>query len=233
MAKSLQILRQRTRFHFSVSVVAAFLSFTIGGGHVQAKDQPVVGRKAAARYFSSDKQEVKEVSDPVDVEPSSSSGAMGDDMLFLSLGAFINSQSYEWGGSKKEEDVGRLSYGVTYIFGEWSKFDVSFRMDFNEYRLLNERAVKLSLLPVLTFPQAHRGFPLYFGIGGGLGIFFQQLNRESNVSLDYQLLAGARFNDIFENMGFFVELAMKNHLHLTSVGQFNGTALTAGAVFSF
>ena len=37
-------------------------------------------------------------------------------------------------------------------FGEWTKFDIAFRADFNEYRLLDDqRALKLSLLPMILF----------------------------------------------------------------------------------
>jgi hypothetical protein len=51
--------------------------------------------------------------------------------------------------------------------------------------------------------------------------------------LDYQLIAGARFFDVFENAGFFIESGLKNHLQLWDQGQFNGTFLSAGAVFTF
>ena len=111
--------------------------------------------------------------------------------------------------------------------------DLNLRFDFNEYQLDSDRATKLSLLPLLTFPPASSHFPLYFGLGAGLGIFFQQIPDESNISFDYQLVAGARFADLIENFGVFVEFGLKNHLQVLSDGQFNGTALTTGAVFTF
>lgn len=219
-------------------VISLLMMLTMVSPLAHSADRPLVGRKAAARYLANgpkDSQEVKEVSDtPAASESTNSSPARGEDLLMLGLGSFLNSRSYEWDGVNTIVDPGHLSYGVTYMFGEWSKFDLSFRMDFNDYRLVgDDRASKLSLLPLLTFPQANRNFPLYFGIGAGLGVFFEQVNRESNISFDYQLVMGLRFQDLIENIGFFTELALKNHLHLTTVGQFNGTALTAGVVFSF
>ena len=56
---------------------------------------------------------------------------------------------------------------------------------------------------------------------------------ESSLSLDYQLIAGARIFDVFENTGFLIETGMKNHVHLLSDGQFNGVFLTVGSVFTF
>lgn len=208
-------------------LILTVVFFSIG---VQAKEAPVVGRKAAAKYFAA-KDGTEPTKDTVRETPQVEDRASGSDLLMLSLGTFVNSKTYNWGGGDYD-DVGRLSYGVTYMFGEWSKFDVSFRMDFNDYRINGDRANKLSLMPVLTFPLANRRFPLYFGVGAGLGIYFVQINRDS-LSFDYQLMMGTRFVDIYENLGFFVELAMKNHLNFTSSGQFNGSALTAGGVFSF
>jgi hypothetical protein len=59
------------------------------------------------------------------------------------------------------------------------------------------------------------------------------VDQESNISLDYQLVTGLRFPDLFENAGFVMEFGMKNHLHILSDGQLNATALSIGAIFSF
>lgn len=209
-------------------ISTAIIAVLTVGPLAQAEKQPVVGRKAAAKWLAKN-DSTEPTREPVEEVKQAK---IGEDLLMLSLGSFINSKSYNWGGGDYDS-IGRLSYGVTYVFGEWSKFDVSFRMDFNDYSVNDQRANKLSLIPILTFPQANRKFPLYFGLGLGLGVYFVQLPRESNVSMDYQLLMGARFQDVYENLGFFMELAIKNHLNLTSSGQFNGSALTAGVVFSF
>ncbi|MCB0369349.1 MAG: hypothetical protein KDD45_07815, partial [Bdellovibrionales bacterium] len=99
--------------------------------------------------------------------------------------------------------------------------------------IVNEKPLKMSILPVLIFPEASSKFPLYFGVGAGLGVFFKQVQDESNVSFDYQLFMGARFFNVYGSTGFFIETGLKNHLHITSDGQFNGSYLAAGAVFTF
>lgn len=134
----------------------------------------------------------------------------------------------------QEDDIGRTSFGVTYRVGEWkNSMDLGLRIDYNEFELAGEKPTKLSFMPILTFPDATSKFPLYFGAGMGLGVFFKQVPNKSAISLDYQLVTGARFFNVFENTGFFIEAGLKNHIFLLSTGQLNGTFLSAGLVFTF
>ncbi|MES3037241.1 MAG: hypothetical protein V4736_04970, partial [Bdellovibrionota bacterium] len=141
---------------------------------------------------------------------------------------------WEWGQRERATDNGNFSAGVTYRIGELNGIaDYVIRIDFNEYNVAGKSPLKMSLLPMVNFPDANSEFPLYFGAGAGPGIFFKQVDDESALSLDYQLLLGVRFFDVGGNAGFFIETGMKNHLLLTTSGQFNGVFLTAGALFTF
>lgn len=186
-------------------------------------EEPKVGKKEASKYFQKE----------ADAPEAPSSHSKGDGLLMLHVGGFSNSTAYQWKDNNKRTGVGKATYGVTYLYDQWGSLDVNLRLDFIEYKVDDERALKLSLLPLWTFPMAERHFPLYFGFGVGPGVFFNQLADESNLSLDYQLIVGARFLDIVENFGAFVEFGLKNHLHVLSDGQFNGTALVAGLAFTF
>ncbi len=190
-------------------------------------DAPRVGRHAASQYFA------KETDRDREVKVASPGSTSNQNILMLHVGGYTSSASYAWKGADKRLNVGRATYGVTYLFGTWANIDVNIRFDFNEFKLDDDRVTKLSFLPLWTFPMADSKFPLYFGGGAGLGVFFSQVNNQSNLSLDYQLVAGARFTDLYENVGAFVEFGLKNHLHLLSEGQFNGTALSTGVVFTF
>lgn len=226
-------MRKNSSFlNFGVSALLAFSILSAGAFEAQAK-QPVVGRKAASKYFENDRESIRGPSQSNEGGGGGSGPRGGEQLLMLSVGTFIGSKSYVWGPRKSEDNVGRMSYGITYLYDEWAGLDLNIRADFNEYRIDDQHTKKLSFLPLVTFPRAASRFPLYFGIGAGLGVFFQQVTDESNLSLDYQLVAGARFMDLFENFGFFFEFGMKNHLHLLSDGQFNGNTMTAGGVFSF
>lgn len=211
-------MKMRTSF-FSILISLIFFS---SGSWAEA---PRVGRRAAAKYFSAAGDEAV----PAPVEKS----RISDRLLMLHVGGYTSGTSYEWKDSNKREGVGKATYGLTYLWDQWRGLDLNLRFDFNEYKLDDQRATKLSVMPLWTFPMAETKFPLYFGFGLGAGVYFIQLENESNLSLDYQLITGARFVDLYENLGAFIEFGMKNHLHLLSDGQFNGTALAAGVVFTF
>lgn len=202
---------------------------------------PVVGRGAATKktgkesaqeYFKSD-AEKNEVNHPSE----SSSGPRyiqsGEHYLAISAGNHIQGDAWGWGQKEKQKNTGAAFADVTYRYDEWGQTDLDIRIDFSEYSLLDERPMKMAFMPLIVFPEASSKFPLYFGAGAGLGVFFKQLPDESNVTFDYILFMGARFFNVYGSTGFFIETGLKNHLHLTSDGQFNGTYLAGGAVFTF
>jgi hypothetical protein len=183
-----------------------------------------VGEKAASKYFKPKASE----------ERSSSSSSDREHYLALHLGTFVDSDSYMWGARDRVEDNGKLNMGLTYRMGQWTDtMDLLFRADFISYDLPEGKPLKMSIMPIILFPDSESQFPLYFGAGVGPGIFFKQVASESNITLDYQLIAGARMFDLIENTGFFIETGLKNHLNLLSDGQFNGVFVAAGALFTF
>jgi hypothetical protein len=188
------------------------------GKDVEVKE---VGRGSAAKYF--------EKSDT----SSSTKHGTGENVLYIMAGPYINSASYAWKGSDKRTGIAKNSYSFTYLFEQWHNIDTNIRGDFTDFAIDDERLLKFSILPLWTFPLVETRFPLYFGLGAGLGIFFKQVDQESNLSFDYQLVVGTRFLDLLGNAGAVIEFGMKNHVHLLSDGQLNATALTVGTVFSF
>lgn len=203
----------------------------------QADEPPRVGRGAASKYFEKRSPDASEdAAEPVANASSRSSGP-NDHYLALHVGKMMSSTAYEWGTEAKQTDVGDFTAGLTYRVGEWrNSMDLSIRIDFIQFNIVGNgepKPLKMSILPLVTFPDAAAKFPLYFGFGAGPGVFFRQTDGEASLSLDYQLIAGARFFDVFENAGFFIESGLKNHLQLWNSGQFNGTFLSAGAVFTF
>jgi hypothetical protein len=195
-----------------------------------ATSQPATGKEAAGEYFKARK------ADPSARRVANDGGATPR-YLAIHVGSFFTSQAYKWGRGD-QDDPGKLNAGVTYRMGEWvNSMDLAFRFDYTNYEFDNCtgecRARKLSFSGILTFPDSNSRFPLYFGGGLGAGFFIKNLNKESALALDYQLIAGARFLDVFENVGFMVETGLKNHLLLLSDGQFNGVYLNVGTVFAF
>jgi hypothetical protein len=190
------------------------------------------GEVEARKYFKRrDPQAAQETK-----AQSSRSSSVSDDehYLALHLGSFISSDSYQWGQTAHAQNVGRLNAGVTYRLDTFGSFaDSAIRADFIGYELPDARPVQIALLPMLLFPEAGSKFPLYFGIGLGAGFFFNQAPTESFISFNYQLIAGARFFNVIENTGFFIEGGLKNNILLLSDGQFMGYFLSLGTVFTF
>lgn len=188
-----------------------------------------VGRDAAAKYFETEQQNRKEEN-----YPEYARSQRGSHNLLLGLTKFTDSKAWAWGGKGKEESVGEYSLGVTYGVDRLSDtMDWALRVEYSQFKPREKKATQLGFSALLTFPQADSRFPLYFGAGVGAGFFFTQLDSESSTALNYQLLLGARFFDVYKNTGFFIETGLKNHLHIASDGQFNGTYVTLGATFTF
>ena len=221
------------------TLLLAALSITLGvsvaqaGGRVDVTDLPdeptgsgTVGRKSAQKYMG-------RVPSGTPAGAPSSTGETH--YLAIHVGGFLSDTEYKWGAKDADTNVGKLTLGVTYRIGEWqNSMDLDARVDYQTFNLQDGSASKLSFLPVIVFPDASSKFPLYFGLGAGLGVFTKQLPGESSISFDYQLLLGARFFNIRgTNAGFFVEGGLKNHVLLLTDGQFNGTFLAVGGVFTF
>lgn len=138
------------------------------------------------------------------------------------------------GRSGKETDIAKFGIDLTYRISQYNNLlDQAVRVSYNEYEPITKKATKMSFMYALTLPDAGSKFPLYFGFAAGPGIFFKQLEDESSLSLDYQLFLGLRLFNIFDSTGFYIESGLRNHLHITSDGQLNGTYFGAGAVFTF
>lgn len=202
--------------------------------------RPKVGRQAAAKYMSPQRPDQKDEDGGGEDGQTESSrsrqpaGTSSDHYLALHVGSFVSDNSYKWGAPENQDNIGRWNLGVTYRMGEWvNSMDLLMRFDVSRFALAEGGVTKFSFLPLITFPDASSRFPLYFGAGLGLGFFGTQLAGESSLALDYQLMAGARFFNIWDLTGLFIEGGIKNHLHILSDGQYNGTFITTGLLFTF
>ncbi len=191
-----------------------------------AKSAPhKLGRRAAEKYMGQTSEE-KELRRPASLSKETH-------YMAVHIGTFVGDDSYKW-GSEHESNIGKLNMGVTYRIGEWANAaDLDFRADFSTFNLAVGGASKLSLLPVVIFPDASSHFPLYFGAGAGPGFYLKQVSGQSQISFDYQLFLGARFFNILDSTGLFIEAGIKNHFHLLSNGQYDGSFVAIGALFTF
>lgn len=224
---------------FIVSLFA-LMSLPVWAQMVEVPDDPATapappasGKEKAGSYFR--ERKATKPSPP----PATARSAASDDSgatpryLALHVGTFFTSDGYKWGNGD-QANIGKLNAGVDYRLGEWvNSADLALRVDFTSYGLDEGSARKLSIGGIVTFPDSNSRFPLYFGAGLGAGFFVKQIHNESALALDYSLLAGVRFLNVIDQVGFLVETGIKNHLHLFSDGQFNGIYINVGTVFAF
>ncbi len=209
------------------------IGFSIVSSTTFAAGAPLVGRKAAAKYFQAKGDSSYEAAEPPRYPSSIESLSSEDHYMALGISTYTSSKAYKW-GTNNEQDVAKTGVDMTYrLTQDYELFDEVIRVSYNTYRPAGQKASKMSFMYGITFPDATSKFPLYFGLAAGPGIFFNQLDGESTIALDYQMFLGLRLFNLFESTGFFVEGGIKNHLHLTSDGQLNGTYVSAGAIFTF
>ena len=180
-----------------------------------------VGRDVASKYMSSNKK----------AKPPS----YQDVRLFSIYGGMATeSTRYLW----KDEERVRLNgedygFGLSYELGEFtSGIDSLIRIDYQRFIVGEDQPVKLSFSSVLTLPESSSYFPIYFGLGPGLGIFLEPVEGESNITLDFQMFLGIRLLDIWKSFGIMIEGGMRNHFNILSDGQVNQTFLSTGFVFT-
>jgi len=226
--KKLIILTTLLVFHAGFASAQILVEDQATPQSAASSERPKVGESAASDYF---KKRAK-VSPAAHRE--SSSIADGARVLGIHFGTFFNDTSYRWGKKNKAEDVGDWMLGVTYRMGEWtSSMDLNIRAELIGYEVDGERPLKLSVMPIVAFPDARSAFPMYFGAGLGVGVFFKQVGTESDISADYALIVGARFPDVWDGGGLFFETGLKGDIHILSSGQHEGVFFATGALFTF
>lgn len=214
---------------FSAPARAQILLEDGAGEAVVQPQAPRTGEGAARQYFT-DRNSGGASTDAA----SDSYGSSGVRYMAIQFGTFMSDTQHRWGVLSREDDVGDLTLGVTYRFGEWvNSMDLMGRIEYQTYDIDTEKPKKLSVLPMISFPDARSGFPLFFGAGAGLGIFFDQAPDESELSVDYQIVGGVRFMNMFPSGGLIVETGLKGHFHLLGSGQFSGTFVSVGGAFTF
>lgn len=213
--------------NFLAVLALSLITVSSYGAKVEVSDETsqVKSEQEASKYFRKKSPSASS---------SSSSNESAEHYLAVHFGSFVSSKAYKWGDREGYDDAGKLNVGMTYRLDAFSSLiDSAVRADLLGYDLPEGRPLVLSALFMLMLPDANSQFPLYFGLGVGPGFFINQLSNESYLSVHYQAVAGVRFFNVIESVGFFLEGGLKNHLFLLSDGQFNGFFITIGSIFTF
>ncbi|MBE8221965.1 MAG: hypothetical protein HAW60_04465 [Bdellovibrionales bacterium] len=141
--------------------------------------------------------------------------------------------AYSWGEDKQEQLL-KWSAGISYKWDNFVGFgDSIFKIKTSSFNIKGRSILKNSLLFGVSFPDIDSGFPFYFGASIGGGVFFNQIDSESVLSLDYQAYIGLRLINIYKSLGTFIEWGLDNHFLVLSTGQYDNMYLAVGLSFVF
>ena len=102
-------------------------------------------------------------------------------------------------------------FGINQKVREIKEFgDVNIQFSFASLQLENQKALLLEVTPQLSFPEMRSAFPLYMGLGVGLGFYPRNIIRKSpSLSLSGEGFIGLRFLNFYHNLGFSSEISLK------------------------
>jgi hypothetical protein len=225
------------QFWMAVLFLGLTLSVTASAQSVEVDDEAPskpaasseAGSKKADQYFKTRKSTAAK---PAAAPTEEASSTQPPHYMAIHFGTFFSDEHYNW--AQGSNNLHNLNAGVTYRLGEWvNSMDFAIRVEYTNYAFDYYSAKEISIVPIITFPDASSHFPLYVGGGVGLGLFTQQVPERSPVALDWQIFGGVRVLNIWDKVGVMVESGMKNHVLIGSPGQFNGVFVNVGAVFVF
>lgn len=112
--------------------------------------------------------------------------------------------------------------------------DFNLKTELQNFRLTTGRATQINITPVFSLPESENGFPVYVGLGAGLGFYpYHILKGNPFFSLNTQFFTGLRLTNLYENLGLHVELALYMHIPFQDKRLYMDTIASLGVIFSF
>ena len=112
--------------------------------------------------------------------------------------------------------------------------DVQLRASLLASQLEEGKEVSLELSALLTFPEIRSQFPIFFGMGFGLGFYpFYILEDIPSFSFHSPFLLGIRLFEIYHNLGVGAELNLRIHFPMSERQFYLETTLQFQIIFQF
>ena len=100
--------------------------------------------------------------------------------------------------------------------------------------LQNDKEISLELTPLFTFPEIQTGFPIYFGLGLGLGFYpFYIIEKKPSFSIHSPFLIGLRFFELYSNLGAGAELDLRVHFPFNELQFYLESRFQIQLIFQF
>ena len=112
--------------------------------------------------------------------------------------------------------------------------DISLKTEIQSFLLKTGRATQINVNPVFSLPDTENGFPIYVGLGAGIGFYpYYILMGEPSLSLNGQFFTGLRLVNLYENLGLSAELVLNMHVPFKESQLYMETIASLGLLFSF
>ena len=135
--------------------------------------------------------------------------------------SFNPSSSFVLGFNQKVKEIPR--------FG-----DVNLQAAIFSSKMEKQRAVLLEITAQVTVPDIRSAFPLYVGLGAGLGFYPRYIVRKiPSLSANSQFFVGLRFLDLYHNLGLSMELNLRMQYPFSELEIYIETLGQLGLIFSF
>ena len=181
------------------------------------KQRPPIGKKAADSYMLSTK-ETRTIYHKKNTKPHKHS-------VGIYLSHFTISTAYHSLLYPKEQG---FSSGLVYL----QKISDSSHLFFRGHLSLEKfnNSWYISVIPLILYNL----LPVYVGIGGpGFNFSFNVPNSNNFFAMDWQLLTGIRFFEIFNFFNFFIEARWKNPFNVFDTSQTKTIHFLAGILLLF
>lgn len=113
-------------------------------------------------------------------------------------------------------------------------FDLSLQMAVFVAQMENQRASLVEITPRITTPTIRTSFPLYIGMGAGLGFYpWFVVRKLPLLSFNTQIFIGLRFFDLYHNLGISTEFNLRIHVPLNELTIYIESMGQLGLIFRF
>lgn len=112
--------------------------------------------------------------------------------------------------------------------------DLNLQVAMFSSKLATRRATLLEVSPRISIPEVQTAFPLYIGLGLGLGFYPRYIIKKlPPFSVNNQFFIGLRFFEIYHNLGFSAEINLRMHYLFSELEIYLETFAQMGLILNF
>lgn len=113
--------------------------------------------------------------------------------------------------------------------------DIFLKTSLSSLRLKKKKLVLLEFMPQISFPEIRTIFPVYVGMGAGLGFFpYNVVKKQAFLNVSTEFFLGLRLLHLYHNLGLATEMHLKLYTPIDDeLNIYLEVLVHAAMVFSF